>query len=255
MWIQEPLYLYDTPTQGCLLMSLLHSPTFKLLKPMGGHPTIMATKCNMMSISHFGISNFSVDKRYFFINDLLLVPLATKNFLLVHRFFLDNDVIMEFDAQRVKVHDQSNGELLIEGKEENGLYQLPINIWKRPHVLSCRLGHLHWHCRLGHLHWQELSDLINNNVISSSCCNKLEIYDSCYITKLTHLPHPPSRHFHSSPLSLIHANIWRSSPAILMKGNHYYINFIDSTTHYNWVYPLEKKSDMFDVFLKFQRSA
>lgn len=38
-------------------------------------------------------------------------------------------------------------------------------------------------------------------------------------------------------------------------GFHYYVNFVDKLTWYNWVYPLSKKLDLFETFIMFQKLA
>lgn len=81
-----------------------------------------------MLISHSGKSGFSSGQRIFMLNDLLLVPTASKNLLSVYQFFIDTNVFLEFDSLSVRVKDVVTKEMLLEGNQENGLYQLPVKI-------------------------------------------------------------------------------------------------------------------------------
>ncbi|XP_072147998.1 uncharacterized protein [Setaria viridis] len=56
----------------------------------------------------------------------------------------------------------------------------------------------------------------------------------------------------SAPLALIHSDVWGPAPTSVGRFT-YYVSFIDDFSRYTWIYLLKNKSDVFDVFLDFQR--
>lgn len=83
----------------------------------------------------------------------------------------------------------------------------------------------------------------NNANLSSSC-------EVCQLGKQTKLPFSKSTSFTTRPFQLIHSDLWTSSvPSIT--GFKYYILFLDDYSHFLWVYPLKRKSDVFNEFKTF----
>nr|GEZ60743.1 ribonuclease H-like domain-containing protein [Tanacetum cinerariifolium] len=54
-----------------------------------------------------------------------------------------------------------------------------------------------------------------------------------------------------SVLEIIHSDIW-TSPILSESRIKYYVIFLDHFSHFVWVYPLHKKSDLFDNFVAFR---
>ena len=59
----------------------------------------------------------------------------------------------------------------------------------------------------------------------------------------------------AEPLTLIHSFLGGKMNARSLCGAEYFFTFIDDSTHYTWVYPLERKSDAFNQFLKWKALA
>lgn len=66
------------------------------------------------------------------------------------------------------------------------------------------------------------------------------------------LPFTSSETLSKNPLELIHSAVWGPSPILSACGFKYYIVFIDDFSKYTWLFPLEYKSDVYDVFKCFQ---
>jgi histone deacetylase 1/2 len=65
------------------------------------------------------------------------------------------------------------------------------------------------------------------------------------------LPFSVSTHIVKTPLELVFSDVW--GPAQMsVSGHEYYVSFIDAYSRFTWIYLLKRKSDVFDVFLKFQ---
>lgn len=82
----------------------------------------MIANSEQMGITHTGSSKFSKEQREFAMNDLLLIPTASKNLLSIHQFWLENRVFLEFDCQHVKVKDVDIKQM--QGVQKHGFYQL-----------------------------------------------------------------------------------------------------------------------------------
>jgi hypothetical protein len=53
-------------------------------------------------------------------------------------------------------------------------------------------------------------------------------------------------------LELIFSNVWGPSPTLPINGNRYYVSFINAFSRFTWVFPIQSKSDVMSIFIKFQ---
>ncbi|KAL4387238.1 hypothetical protein GQ457_09G012730 [Hibiscus cannabinus] len=110
-----------------------------------------------LQISKTGYAFLPTESRALVINDLLVVPSITKSLISVSKFARDNVVYFEFHAQRCVVKDERTGEMLLEGQENNGLYQfsgLKSTVSGQSievNTASTNKSYDLWHMRLGHL--------------------------------------------------------------------------------------------------------
>ena len=51
-----------------------------------------------------------------------------------------------------------------------------------------------------------------------------------------------------NPLNLAHSKVCGKMGEKSMGGAEYFLTFVDDKTRYVWVYPLKKKSDVFEKF-------
>ena len=75
--------------------------------------------------------------------------------------------------------------------------------------------------------------------------------NSCSCNKSHKLPFSVSTLSTSSPLEIVFTDVW-TSPVYSVDNFKYYIIFVDHFTKYIWLYPLKRKSDARDVFLRFK---
>lgn len=83
--------------------------------------------------------------------------------------------------------------------------------------------------------------------------NKKNICTSCQLGKHCKLPFHVSNNISRSPLDKIHCDLWGPAPNSSVQKFLYYAVFINDFSRYTWLYPLKKKSDFYDCFIKFQR--
>ena len=51
------------------------------------------------------------------------------------------------------------------------------------------------------------------------------------------------------PLELIFRDVWIPAPFTSINGNNYYVSFLDSFSHFTWLFPMRSKLDEFIIFL------
>ncbi|GKB50287.1 ribonuclease H-like domain-containing protein [Tanacetum coccineum] len=108
-----------------------------------------------------------------------------------------------------------------------------------------------WHRRLSHPREDVLRCLESRNLIS---CNKSKSSALCHASQLgkhAKLPFYNSESSVDSVFEIIHSDIW-TSPILSESEIKYYAIFLDHFSHLVWVYPLHKKSDLFDNFVAFR---
>ena len=109
-----------------------------------------------------------------------------------------------------------------------------------------------WHDRLGHPSYRIVQQVIqkfrlpcSNNSSNESIC------DSCQRAKSHQLPYERSTSVSNSPLELVFSDVWGPTPNSVGRYN-YYVSFIADFSKFSWIYLLNKKSDVFQVFQNFQ---
>ncbi|GJR05348.1 ribonuclease H-like domain-containing protein [Tanacetum coccineum] len=108
-----------------------------------------------------------------------------------------------------------------------------------------------WHRRLGHPEEDVLRRLESSNLISCNKSKPSALCHACQLGKHVKLPFYSSESSAKSIFEIIHSNIW-TSPIPSESGIKYYAIFLDHFSHFVWVYPLHKKSDLFDNFVAFR---
>ncbi|KAL4319057.1 hypothetical protein GQ457_18G024390 [Hibiscus cannabinus] len=116
-----------------------------------------------LSISAIGKTHLSTDKKSLILNDLMHVPMITKNLISVSKLAKDNSVFIEFHAYKCLVRDEETGAILLRGKETEGLYKFDsvtdssnsentVNTKREINVTNGATSNYElWHRRLGHV--------------------------------------------------------------------------------------------------------
>lgn len=120
--------------------------------PIQGNSVVLVANGQLMPVVKSGNFIAKTNQKELILDNMLLVPSASKNLLSVQRLCADNNVYLEFDEQKVRVRETASRKIVAEGREADGLYQLPLCVTKAPEALTvtCATGD-RWHERLGHL--------------------------------------------------------------------------------------------------------
>ena len=114
-----------------------------------------------------------------------------------------------------------------------------------------KLSSSQWHRRLGHPYSTVVNRVIHDYGLSFVSDHNNSVCDACQMGKTHQLPFYASNNVGSSPLELIHSDVW--GPALVSAdGYKYYVSFIDSYSKFTWVYLLKRKSDVTSVFIRFR---
>lgn len=108
-----------------------------------------------------------------------------------------------------------------------------------------------WHLKMGHP-----SDIVLCEVLKL-CKVKFngneKIFCEPYQLEKHHaLPFKLSDSYASTPLELVHTDVWGPSPLQSSSGFKYYVQFLDDHSRYSWIYLLKNKHEPFNAFVQFK---
>lgn len=199
-----------------------------------------------------GNSSIHTSSRPLSLNRILIAPDIVKNLISVRKFTRDNFCSVEFDPFGFSVKDLQTQAVLMRSNSSGDLYSLPSS-HSKPSPPSSALLSISpdlWHKRLAHINKNSLNSLISANAFA---CNNDKLATSCkacQLGKQIKLPFRDSNSYALKPFELIHSDVW-TSPISSPSNIRYYVLFLDDHTHFVWVYPLRRKSEVFSKFKHF----
>ncbi|GJW91542.1 ribonuclease H-like domain-containing protein [Tanacetum coccineum] len=239
---QSPIHYYGAPAMSPALVSYAPTP------PHAFHTmTLQNPNWNMDT----GASSHLADNTSILTscsNSCIYPSVFVGN---VRQFTRDNDVSVEFDAYGFSVKDYQTGRILLRCDSTGDLYPVTQQPSSQNPVVLLSFSSTTWHRRLGHPGDDVLRRLESENLIS---CHKPKLPTLCHVCQLgkhAKLPFYNSKSLVDSVFEIIHSDIW-TSPIPSESGIKYYAIFLDHFSHFVWVYPLHKKSDLFDNFVAFR---
>jgi transposase InsO family protein len=204
-------------------------------------------------------------------NNVFHVPEMEMNLLSVSELTKEGYEI-QFNSNSCCLH--RNGEITHSVAAVNGIYNLPIKIpvdldsqglaqasailKEKPYVFSNVASFnkaVLWHCRLGHINYQSLKKMNQkfNLRIPWSHFKTRSLCETCLATKSTKLSAPKSRTSARStkPFQLISSDICGPFATQSDEGHLHFTVFVDDFSRMVWVYPMCRKSELFNVFRTF----
>ncbi len=112
-----------------------------------------------------------------------------------------------------------------------------------------------WHRRFAHLGEQNLNLLKTQHMVSGMCMTKGSLAANCKPCldgRQQKTPFPRGEGKARSLLELVHSDVCGKMGTRSIGGAEYFVSFVDSCSHYTWIYPLKKKSQVFTTFVKWQ---
>lgn len=138
------------------------------------------------------------------LHDVLYVPNITKNILSVSKLDVDNNILVEFDANYCFVKDKLTWKTILRGTLKEGLYQLSgIEKYPRAYV-SVKES---WHRRLGHPNNKVLDKVLTSCNIKPSPIDHFSFCEACQYGKMHLLPFKSSFSHAQETLELVHTDV------------------------------------------------
>lgn len=86
--------------------------------------------------------------------------------------------------------------------------------------------------------------------LSTSVDEVPSVCEPCLEGKQHRTPFPVGTRRAAGPLDLVHSDVCGKMGNPSRSGSEYFVTFIDSYSHYTWVYVLKRKDQVFECFLK-----
>jgi hypothetical protein len=80
------------------------------------------------------------------------------------------------------------------------------------------------------------------------------VYKQCQHGKQTRVKFKTKEHSTTKPLEIVHANVYGPMRTTGLKGERYFLLFMDDFTRMTWMFLLKKKSETFSCFQIFKES-
>ena len=88
--------------------------------------------------------------------------------------------------------------------------------------------------------------------LSSSVTGAPNVCEPCLEGRQHRTPFPVGTGRAAGPLDLIHSDVCVKVGSPSLSGSEYFVTFIDSYSHYTWVYVLKRKDQVFESFLEWK---
>lgn len=155
--VMDPSWYMDS---GASYHVTPHSAQFEDFTPTG----------EQASVTGIGSVSLFQNNSKLQLNDVLLVPTATKSLISVSKLTSDNPVNVHFTNSNCLVKDKTTGNLVAHGMSNEGLYKMSEggNVKAQAHTVDTQNKYVQddreyrrWHCKLGHPNDKVLKQILN----------------------------------------------------------------------------------------------
>ena len=237
-----------------------HREWFHTFIPANGAPVVLGNNetCNIKGSGTILVQRY-VSAQWVSgkIENVLYVPNLRKNLFSVGVCTTKGFSII-FEDRMVKV--SLNNMLIAQGaKQGNEIYRMlmKVVICQEANVLTTSNENLQlWHERAGHVNVKTLQSMVNKGLVNGvKIEDKADIFcEACQLGKAHVLPFKQkSEHRQWQLGEFFHSDLCGPMSVDSLGGSRYFIAFKDDFSGYRYVYFLKHKSDVYDVFKKFER--
>ncbi|GJU77811.1 ribonuclease H-like domain-containing protein [Tanacetum coccineum] len=214
------------------------------------YPTVFFGNSHSIPVTHTGHRFLHTSSKPLHLNHVLVTTHIIKILIYVRQFTRDNDVSVEFDAYGFSVKDYQTGRLLLRCDSTGDVYPVTQQPSSQTPIVLLSFSSSTWHRRLGHPGDDMLRRLESKTLISGRKSKLSALCHACQLSKHAKLPFYNLESSVNSVFEIIHSDIW-TSPIPSESGIKYYPIFLNHFSHFVWVYPLHKKTNLFDNFVAF----
>jgi len=197
------------------------------------------------------ISGTSDEGVQLLMKDVLYVPELRDNLLSVRKL-TKAGIKVEFSENRARII--KDGDTIAWAYLRGNLYEIDITI-ERVSALMCNADKAKlWHKRFGHIGQQAFNELVKKELTTGLDVKAQEFgfCDICVEAKHSRDPFNGSRQRAKRPLERIHSDVCGQIDPIAWNGARYFVTFIDDFTHFACVYPIKKKSEVFEAMKEYE---
>jgi Integrase core domain len=182
------------------------------------------------------------------------VPQFRKNFISLSKLLNNNPtIIVSFSSSSCYLKDRLTKKILHYFSSSNSLFTFSIGFFSPQALASTKISAGTWHARLEHPSSTTTLHVINSS--SLPCLSsKLINYHNCSVAKAHKLSFTASISTSTTPLDVIHSDVWGTSPICSNNGFRYYIIFVDDFSRYTWIYFTSQKSEVSKCFSLFKNN-
>ncbi|RVW25398.1 Retrovirus-related Pol polyprotein from transposon RE1 [Vitis vinifera] len=228
--------------------------------PYNGTDSMMVGNGKSLPITQVGHSFLHTPAKPFVLHNVLHVPQLTSNLISVSKFCTDNNTILEFHPSSFFVKDKDTKVTLLQGQLERGLYKFPTSSISSPtaspkhqvFLTKTQPTTMLWHQRFGHPSGVILQKIFHTCNISHNSNKTVDVCNACCCAKSHKLPFSLSTSRASSPLELIHADLWGPAPVPSSTGARYFLLLMDDYSRFVWFYLLPTKDQVHSTFVQFK---
>jgi GAG-pre-integrase domain len=159
-------------------------------------------------------------------------------------------MIIEFTGLHYFVKDQHTFQTILNGSLHDGLYLLHLPLQQQHALQASQVSITLWHSRLVHCSPSIISSLTKHHKISAS--PSTSFCSTCIQAKAHKLSFLPSTTKVTSPLEIVHTDVWGPAPVTSSTGNKYYVHFVDQFSHFGWLFACACKADIPQIFVVFK---
>ncbi|CAL2230000.1 unnamed protein product [Prunus armeniaca] len=191
------------------------------------------------------------------IKEVMLVPGLDENLLSVGQM-IEHGYFLLFDDYIVEIYDDKSLKHLVTKVPMTGNRCFPLSIQYANAVAmkaTFKGTTWCWHRRYGHLNLQNLKLLQQKELVYGllEIGNFEKVCQGCAMGKSHREAFDKEKVWRASmPLELIHSDVCGPMQSTTIGGNIYFLTFIDDCTRMCWVYFMQHKSEVFNIFKKFK---
>ncbi|KAF5780127.1 putative RNA-directed DNA polymerase [Helianthus annuus] len=208
--------------------------------PYTGSERVVVGNGMALTISRIGTALLHLSDRTLTLRHVLVVPGLAKNLLSITQLVIEHPIVVVFSYLGLSIQTLYGHLLHHTRGSPHQLYSL---------AAFTSVSRETWHSRLGHPSDDVLSRCsflhLTNKTTHTYCT-------ACSVSKSTRLPFTSVVSHSTSPLHIIHCDIWGASPVMSRDGYRYFITFIDDFSRFTWMYPLTYLSQAVDCFRHFK---
>lgn len=184
------------------------------------------------------------------VKDVLSVPDICANLMSVSAMAKHGNTLV-FDKNCCRIFDEKSN-LMATAPLVDDLYRLNSNVSREATAFAATISSDLWHRRMGHACATNLKR-IKSSVIGMDFSN--DFTDQCIVCMKGKQTRESFKHVGTRALEIlqiIHTDVCGPMSTNPFGGSRYLLTFVDDFSRMVFIYPMCRKSDVFDLFVKFK---